>query len=288
MHRVIDYQECKRVCELHASSFSLAAKYLPEEKRNAAYALYAFCRHTDNILDSTNHPVEEKRNQLMEWKNQLTRAWEEHTHADPILHAFVSTCEQYSIPRELGFALIEGLASDLHVQRFKDFGELYDYCYSAGAIPGLMIAFVVRAPRHVQEYAIALGVGMQLTNILRDIPEDLQQGRIYLPLDELQAFGISEETLKQGKVTREFEAFMRSQIARAREFYAIAERGLPLLEKDSQFSLQLCLEYYREILGEMERAGFDVFSHRIFVTDARKKEMAARLMESTRVIQQQA
>lgn len=269
----VDFSASQALCEQYATSFSMAAQFLPEEKRNAAYALYGFCRATDNITDSP-HAIAQKEKELAQWKNALTRAWDEKESSDPLLHAFVHVCERYAIPPSLGFALIEGLEKDLQRVRMNDFEELYDYCYAAGSIPGLLMAFALGAEKKSHPYAIALGIGMQLTNILRDIKEDLQQDRIYLPQHELHQFGVTEHALREGKVSPAFVRLMQFQIARARSYYAEAERGMEGLPSEAQPAIYLCLQYYREILSAIEANHYDVFSSRIFVSDARKREMA--------------
>ncbi|QQR92924.1 MAG: phytoene/squalene synthase family protein [Candidatus Iainarchaeum archaeon] len=269
----IDFSASKALCEQYATSFSMAAQFLPEEKRNAAYALYGFCRATDNITDSRK-TAPQKKKELAEWKNELHAAWDKGQSGNALLHAFVRVCEQYAIPPSLGFALIEGLEKDLQHVRIANFEALHDYCYAAGAIPGLLMAFALGAEKKSHPYAIALGIGMQLTNILRDIKEDLQLNRIYLPQSELQQFGITEHAIAQGVVTPAFVQFMQFQIARARSYYAEAEQGIGLLPEEARPAIYLCLQYYREILSAIEAKHYDVFSSRIFVSDARKREMA--------------
>lgn len=262
----------ERLCLAHASSFSLAAQYMPEKERTAAYELYGFCRATDQILDvSTN--VKEKTEQLNDWQLELTRAWEQDTSSIPILHGFVQTCKEYSIPREWGFRLIEGLRQDLSRTRYETFDELYEYCFSAAAIPGLFMAYVARAPHAALEHAIELGIGMQLTNILRDVREDYEMGRIYLPQHELTQFGCTDETFVNAQQSPAFQKMMQFQVARARGYYMSAEEGIRMLPQGMRMSMHLSSLFYHEILVEIERKNYDVFSGRVFVPDARKKEL---------------
>lgn len=223
------------------------------------------------MIDREN-TVEIKQQELIHWKKELAAHWDGKKTTD-ILHAFVVTCHAYSIPRELGFALIDGLEKDLYSTHHADFDSLYEYCYAAGGIPGLFMAHVVNAPRELHSSAVALGMGMQLTNILRDIKEDDQNGRMYLPLAELEQFGCSTDDIRKGHVTDPFQTFVAFQIARARAYYADAEKVLSSIEPESRLTIHLCLAYYREILAQIERKNYDVFSSRVFVSDERKKEL---------------
>lgn len=266
------FLESQKLCQAHATSFYSAAQFFPEEKRNAAYALYAFCRATDTIVDSEN-THQSKQNELLAWKNALQSEWDGKPTTDPLLHAFVITCQAYSIPRELGFALIEGLEKDLYASSHPDFDSLYEYCYAAGGIPGLFMAHVIHAPREYHSAAVALGIGMQLTNILRDVKEDFQKGRVYLPQNELKQFGYSNQDIRNENVNDSFHQLMAFQITRPREYYSTAEKALPFIEPESRLTIQLCLSYYREILAQIERANDDIYTQRVFVPDERKNEL---------------
>lgn len=266
----VDYEASRKLCEHYASSFYSAAQFLPETKKNAAYALYGFCRYTDNIVDGEG-PPEYKRKHLKLWKSALHAQWETPYDHHSIIHAFVHTCKEYGIPKELGFGLIDGLEVDLKKNEYSNFDELYTYCYAAGGIPGLFMAYVSSAPASAYPAAVSLGVGMQLTNILRDIHEDLERGRVYLPLDEMNEHGYSIKDLQNHTLNPNFHSLMDHQIARARMYYSEAEKALPHVDASMQLALELCLSYYREILSEIEKNHHDVFAHRAFVSDERKK-----------------
>lgn len=272
---IVDYSASEKLCRKHATSFSLAAEYLPERERNAAYATYGFCRVTDQIIDGKSS-LEEKKSRLDEWKKQLLSAWNEGTSPDPILHAFVQTCKQYDIPREWGFRLIDGLLRDLTKTHYENFDELYEYCFSAAAIPGLCMAYVLRAPHSGLEHAIELGIAMQLTNILRDIREDFEAGRVYLPRDEMERFGYTSENISQHIQNEAFQNMMTFNISRARDLYRHAEDGIRMIPQEGRLGMRLCLVFYQEILAEIEKKNYDVFSSRVYVSDERKKELLAR------------
>ncbi len=262
----------QHLCETHASSFLLAAQFLPEEKRNAAYSIYGFCRATDQILDEKRSKTE-KQKKLDEWKAVLGDEWNRIPTENSIVHDFIETCHSYSIPREWGFRLIDGLKRDLHPVRFETFDYLYAYCFSAASIPGVMMAHVFGAKKEGFEYAVSLGIAMQMTNILRDIKEDLEMNRVYLPLNELRMFHYTEIDLRHHVLNEDFKKFMHFQIERANEYYSHAQKGISFLDEDSQLCAQLCLSLYREILAEIEKCNYDVFSGRVRVPEWRKQEL---------------
>jgi phytoene synthase len=266
----VDYEPSRKLCEQHATSFYAVAQFLPEETKNAAYAMYGFCRYTDNIVDGDGS-LEYKKKHLRLWKHALHSQWEKPNPQHAILHAFVETCKEYRIPPEMGFGLIEGLEKDLHTNTYADYDALYAYCYAAGGIPGLFMARLAHAPPSTYAAAVSLGVGMQLTNILRDIGEDLERGRMYLPQDEMKEYGYSPEMLHRHVRDKHFRDFMAFQVERAQSYYDEAEKALPLVEASTRLSLELCLAYYREILHVMEEHGYDVFSGRVFVSEERKR-----------------
>ncbi len=268
----LPFSASKALCETHASSFSLAAQFLPEEKRNASYALYGFCRATDQLVDGKG-TLKEKNETLNQWKSALEKEWTTKDSTHPLLGAFVSTCTTYFIPREWGFRLIEGLRKDLTKKDYETFDELYGYCFSAAAIPGILMAYVMGAKENAMEYAISLGIGMQLTNILRDAKEDFEMGRVYLPQEEMRQFGYFQGDLKNHTQNNAFHEMMKFNIARARDYYTHAEKGIEMLDEDARLGMRLCLVFYREILSEIERANYDVFSSRVFVSEKTKKEI---------------
>ena len=268
----IDFSHSEKLCRKHATSFSLAAEHLPEKERLAAYATYGFCRVTDQIVDG-NLSLAEKKLRLNEWRNNLTLAWENETSPDPILHAFVQTCRQYAIPREWGFRLMDGLEKDLDKKSYENFDELYEYCFSAAAIPGLLMAYVLRAPHSALEHAIELGVAMQLTNILRDVKEDHDAGRVYLPQDELKQFNYTHSQIASREQNDAFRKMMHYQITRARDYYTRSEEGIAHLPREAQLGMRLSLVFYREILNEIEKRNYDVYTERVYVSDERKKEL---------------
>jgi 15-cis-phytoene synthase len=225
-------------------------------------ALYAFCRATDDIVD---HPNERMQETLLTWR-QHTLEWHA-GESDLTVLAWRDMCQQTGMP--LGYArqLIDGVARDLEQTRYATFEELAVYCYGVASTVGLMSMHILGySSDEAVPYAIKLGVALQLTNILRDVAEDWQRGRVYLPLDELADFGLGEDAIAQGRVDERWRAFMRFQIDRTRRLYAEAEPGIALLHEDGRFSTAAAAGLYAAILDRIEAEDYDVFSQRAYVS----------------------
>lgn len=260
----------------HARSFSFASVLLRGPRRQAAYALYAFCRRLDDLVDTgavEGLPARlEAARRLVSGLYARPRTtlastdWPEEE-----LAVLVEAIERFDIPEQPFQDLISGMEMDLVKSRYATWEELDLYCYRVAGTVGLLMAPVLGAQdARASAPAAELGKAMQLTNILRDVREDLGRGRIYLPTEELAAFGVDEAQLAAGKVDARFEALMRFQIDRARSLYARGEQGLPYLPRGSQRLVRLMSVIYSGILGVIEARRFDVFSTRARVSLPRK------------------
>lgn len=262
------YKQCEMYIRAHSKTFFMASALLPVQKREAARALYAFCRITDDIVDEV-HDKDDAAIALDDWKRRALAA---HPPIyDPIAQAWADTRTRFGIP--LGYAeqLIDGVARDLKQARYATFADLAEYSYGVASTVGLMSMHIIGfSGEDALPYAIKLGVALQLTNILRDIAADWRSGRVYLPQDELDAFGLSDSSIAAGKVTDRWRRFMRFQIERNRQLYAESLPGIYHLDKDGRFAIAAAAELYRAILDEIETSDFDVFSSRAHVSTARK------------------
>jgi len=260
-----------------SKSFYFATRFFPPELARAAHAVYWFCRHTDDLVDETPS-LEQGTRDLEAWSRELEAGLrgEEVTH--PVLRLFLDAARRYHIPGEYPLDLIEGMRMDLRCTRYESFDELRVFCYRVASVVGLMMSHVIGFRGPALEYAIDLGIAMQMTNILRDVGEDLQRGRIYLPSDEPARFGYSEEDLRAGRRTPEFRALMRLQVQRAREYYAGAMPGIAMLNPEGRFAVKVAADVYRAILGQIEMADYDVFSRRAVVPARTKYWLTARSM----------
>jgi 15-cis-phytoene synthase len=256
------YSYCAQLTRASSRTFYLASRLLPGRKRRAVRALYAFCRATDDMIDQAAR-LEDARRLLDDWRERVARPPNAY---DPIPLAWADTKARYRIPHGYEAQLIEGIARDLRQQRYATFAELAEYCYGVASTVGLMVMHIVDfRSEDALPYAVKLGIALQLTNILRDVAVDWQVGRLYLPLDELAAFGLSEADVARGVVDNRWRAFMRYQIARTRALYAEADPGIALLDAEGRFAIAAAAGLYRAILRDIEAHDYDVFHRRAHV-----------------------
>jgi 15-cis-phytoene synthase len=258
------YRLAAGITRKEAHSFYFASHILPRKTRNAAYAVYAFCRKADESVDGRHlHPDLF----LEKIKNSLADAYSGASINEPMLAAFRNTVTEYGIPREYFAELIKGMEMDLVNRRYEEFENLKEYCYRAAGVIGLIMLKIFRADeKECSEAAVNLGIAMQLTNMLRDIKEDYSLGRIYIPQRELKEFGVAESDIAGSRMTPEFRKLIRFQIERARRLYALsasAEKFIP--GKRERLTASLMREIYSGILTQIEKNGCDVFAGRATV-----------------------
>ncbi len=288
------YEYCESVTRLHAKSFYFAAKFLPKHKQKAVYPIYAFCRHVDDEIDEAESSGKEAIEAVERWKSQLEEVYFDaktqrrkdaketevvennqqpiaNNQQNLVLSAWQDLLKTYKIPRELPFELMQGVLMDTHTKRYESFDELYGYCYRVASTVGLMSSEILGYSDTIAlEYAEAMGIAMQLTNILRDIKEDAAMNRIYLPQEDLRKFGVSEKQIFGGEPNENFIALIKFQVARARDYYAKGEKGIALLEKDSRFTVLLASRIYSKILDEIEKQNYNVFNKRAHTSKRQK------------------
>lgn len=259
------FRTAGKLTEKHAKTFFFASHILPKEERQASYAMYAICRLSDDAVDVNG------LSDISKLQNNINLAYSSAQVADPILYAFQHTIKKYEMPKCYFDELIEGLKMDTEKRTYADFSELYIYCYRVAGVIGLMMNKLLGGGEKGEEPAIELGVAMQLTNILRDIKEDFSRGRIYLPQDEMDKFGVDEDMLARGVTNDRFKALMRYQMERAKEHYKKALTGVPLLKgRRNRIVVLLMKEMYEAILYVIEKRGFNVFSKRAYTTSFQK------------------
>ncbi len=253
------YKQAEKITSHHSKSFYLASGLLPEEKRLAVRALYAFCRTVDDIVDESTDVQREA--QLDYWRTMVETA--SFADNDMVAAAWADTLTRYHIPRHYALQLIDGVARDLSQIRYQTFDDLATYCYGVASTVGLMSMYIVGfEDSRAVPYAIKLGVALQMTNILRDIGEDYRNGRLYLPREELIFYGIHEADIAAGRVTENWRQFMRFQIDRTRQLYQESQAGVSMLEKEGQLAIAAASVFYQGILDEIEKNDYDVFSSR--------------------------
>lgn len=262
----------KSIIKYYAKSFYFASAFLPKRKKLATYIIYSFCRYVDNIIDKPRSRSKEELNyELDSIKTELSMAYKYGESEHPILGIFIKVIKQYGIPIEYAFDLIEGVRMDLNYYRYENFDELYKFCYRVAAVVGLMMTYILGFKNeNTLIYAEKLGIAMQLTNILRDIKEDKDNGKIYLPLDEMRAYNITEEDFINENFNENFKNFIIFQSNRAKTFYDESKDGIPMLDKDSRFAIYAALKIYSGILQEIEKLDYNVFKQRAYVSTSKK------------------
>lgn len=270
---ISSYNECRLYTRYYAKSFYFSSFLLPKDKRFAAYAIYSFCRYADNIVDMasdhTHKEVEYKINLLLE---NLDDIYSGKTTAGKNFSAFTDTVRKYDIPKFYFTELVEGVSMDINTKRYDTFEGLERYCYKVASVVGLIMSEIFGYTNNsALTYAIDLGKAMQLTNILRDIGDDYKMDRIYIPQDELAKFGYSEEDIKKKNINQNFISLLKYQIERAREFYSLAESGIPYLTDDgSRTTVVLMLKIYSGILNKIAENNYDIYTRRVFVSKTEK------------------
>lgn len=285
------YKYCESVTKTHAKSFYFAAKFLPKEKQRPLYALYALCRHIDDEVDEAEISNENEAIEAVKrWERELNKVYSGKSedefwiyksekrnselrdqNSELVLLAWKDFLSKYKIPQNLPLELMKGVLMDTHIKRYETFDELYVYCYRVASTVGLMSSeiFGYSAPETL-DYAEVLGIAMQLTNILRDVGEDAEMNRIYLPQEDLRKFGVTEEQIFSKRIDENFVELTKFEIARSRRYYQKAEKGISFLEKDTRFTVLLALRLYSKILDEIERQHYDVFNQRAHTTTTQK------------------
>lgn len=280
------YRHCRAITRYHAKTFYLATRFLPNEKQRGIFAIYGLCRYLDNLVDDcedlitgqkiTLSQIDEK---LKEFRNNLDRVYKGEFVEDPILIAYADTLKEYKIAKELPLLLIDGVRQDLDKNRFKNFTEIYDYSYKVASVVGLMTCEVFGySSKEALKRATDLGIAMQLTNILRDVGEDIQRNRIYIPKEDLEKFDISEEELFNRELSEKFKNLMKFQISRARTYYKNAFEGIEMLTKDSRLPVYLAHRNYSRILDKIEENNYDVFNKRAFLNQSEKLSILPKVL----------
>jgi phytoene synthase len=253
---------CEQKLAESGSSFAYSFRFLPPPRRQAITALYAFCREVDDVVDEVTEPTV-ARTKLAWWRREIAAVFGG-TPQHPVALALAAVVGRYPLPREHFDAVIDGMEMDLEHTRYLDFASLERYCHRVAGVVGLLSAeiFGYQDPG-TRTYARELGIGFQLTNIVRDVGEDAQRGRIYLPQDELRRFGVGDGDIFGRRTTPAFASLMAFQVERARTYYARAFAALPERDRRAQRPGLMMAAVYRALLTEIERDGYRVLDRRV-------------------------
>jgi len=270
------YDHCQALTKREAKNFYYGFMLLPARQRRAIYAAYAFARECDDIVDA-GLPAEEASLRLAAYRESLDRCLEGHPQG-PVFLALRDAIDSYRIPHEYFYRLIEGVETDLTVRRYGTFEELKRYCYLVASVVGLISIsiFGYRGGEQARRHAADLGIALQLTNILRDIQEDLQRDRIYLPLDELARFGYAEDDLREGVANDAFRRLMAFQAERAGQYFESGRRLLPYLSRRARACVGVMASIYSTILDDIQREPETVLKRRVSLSAGQKLALAGR------------
>lgn len=264
------------------TNFYYAFVFLPRPKRDAIYAAYAFSRHTDDIVDDAESRDDAQRN-LDAWRTQLEACYGG-TPTHPIAQNLQSTLPEFPIPKEHFLSLIDGVEMDLSKNRYSTFDELREYCYRVASVIGLIcIEIFGYTNPQTRDYAIDLGLALQLTNITRDVYTDYQKDRIYLPAEELERFNYTEQDLTQARYNSAFIDLMHFQSQRAWSYYQTAAKLLPEEDRSSMFSAQIMGQIYSRLLTKIEHANYNIFDTPIRLNNLNKLGIALRYWLGSRL-----
>jgi phytoene synthase len=266
------YRHCADLTQTHSKSFYFSTQMLPPAKREAIRVLYAFCRTTDDLVDIN---PERAHIALAQWHKTLLAP---PRRDDPVPLAWANVRERFNVVAQLEADLLAGVEMDLSINRYQSFADLWLYCYRVAAVVGLLSMQVIGYAEGAVPYAIKLGVALQLTNILRDVGEDAARNRIYLPLEDLERFGVSEAEVLAGTSSPRMQALLQFQIARANQLYDESWRGIGLLHPDSRFAVATAATVYRGILGKIEANDYNVFTRRASLSMAEKLATLPRIV----------
>jgi phytoene synthase len=266
-------QYCQNKASTSGSSFYYSFMFLPRDKRRAITALYAFCREVDDVVDECSDE-QVARTTLNWWRLQVAEIYggkPQH----PVARALVPVVQQFNMSRKHLLEIIDGMEMDLDQTRYPDFKSLQLYCYRVASVVGLLAAQIFGyTDRRTQKYAHDLGIAFQLTNIIRDVGEDVRRNRIYLPMDELQQFGVTAAEILNAKETENFQKLMAFQIERAQRYYRQALEHLPEVDRKAQRTGLIMAAIYRATLDEVIASGCHVLKERVSLTSLRKLWLA--------------
>lgn len=273
------YAECKRLNALHGKTYYLATLLLPKAKRPFVHALYGFARYADEIVDDLSSTLSdsEKAAELKVWGDGVLAGLSSGGSNDQVGRALIDTVNRFDIPHEHFVAFLHSMTMDLTVTEYANYEALLEYVYGSAAVIGLeMVPILGALSQAAYEPAEKLGVAFQLANFIRDVGEDLDRGRVYLPQDELTQFGVDREMLEARKLTPEITSALKFQIERVRQLQREATPGILQLEPASRPCIEAASELYCGIVDEVEAIGYDIFNKRAKTSAARRMRVAGK------------
>ena len=275
------YQECKRLNSIHGKTYYLATLLLPPAKRPHVHALYGFARYADEIVDdlASNLTLDEKALLLKKWSEQVLSDIKSGSSNDPIAAAVVDTTSRFKIPIAHFEAFLHSMNMDLTVRQYQTYEDLHEYVYGSAAVIGLQMVSVLGtispdAVTSANEAAEKLGIAFQLANFIRDVGEDLDRGRVYLPMTELEAHGVNRQMLEERVITPQIKSALKEQIQRVRRLQNESTAGIKLLTPGARECIQAASQLYCGIVDEVEKIDYQIFTKRAKTSNWRRTKVA--------------
>ena len=275
------YQECKRLNSIHGKTYYLATLLLPPAKRPHVHALYGFARYADEIVDdlASNLTLDEKALLLKKWSDQVLSDIKSGSSNDPIAAAVVDTTSRFKIPIAHFEAFLHSMNMDLTVRQYQTYEDLNEYVYGSAAVIGLQMVSVLGtispdAVTSANEAAEKLGIAFQLANFIRDVGEDLDRGRVYLPMTELEAHGANRQMLEERVITPQIKSALKEQIQRVRRLQNESTAGIKLLTPGARECIQAASQLYCGIVDEVEKIDYQIFTKRAKTSNWRRTKVA--------------
>ena len=274
------FSEVENIIRINSKTFYFATNFLPKKERRAVRSLYAFCRRTDDLVDEEKASLSE----LDTWRKTVSRPASKQN--DPVLYCWSLTREEFQIDSLYQNELIDGVCWDLKSEQYQTWEELKHYCYLVASTVGLLSTPIIGLAKNVtfeeaKPYAIKLGIALQLTNILRDVGEDAENGRVYLPLEDLERFGLTRQDILDKVYDERYISLMKFEIRRARQYYVEALPGIAMLSRKGRASVGVAALLYRAILDEIEAIRYQTHIQRAFVSGKKKLAYLPRFLWQT-------
>jgi phytoene synthase len=289
-HNRAQFKYARTLTAHYSKSFYLSTCLLPRHKRWATFALYSFCRHIDNLTDNPRDRSEKEIvRELKYLEAELKTAYRTGESEHPIIGPYISVAKKFDISQKYPLELIKGVQMDTNINRYETFDDLYLFAYRVAGVVGLMMTPLLGQKNpDAMIYAEKLGIAMQITNILRDVREDKEMNRIYLPMEEIRMFGLEEKHFFEEKMSDNIKNLMKFQVDRAHQYYDEADEGIKMLDRDAQFAIYSASKIYRGILKKIELQGYNPFQGRVYVPQGKKFQILLSQAIKTKLLPQTA
>lgn len=265
-----DIKICKKLTRAYGTSYFISTYFFPKKIRERTWVLYSFVRYPDEIVDTQEKDPNNARLRILEWKNKWKKAYETLNDTNPVLRANAKLWQECSIPFEYSDIFLDAMLQDTNKNRYNNYQELEDYMYGSATVVGYMMSYIIGFKDGALPYARALGEAFQLTNFLRDIKEDMERNRIYIPLDEMLKYNVIEADFKKSQMSKQMKNLVMYQIQRNEDLYSEALKGIPMLNKSGRRAVRIALYLYKEILEKIKKDPERIWRERVRVSKLRK------------------